>query len=63
VKILSIGATIKIIAKNVPTVCIALGGLMILVGNVWNIPGLIFPGFLFFLAGVGLQVLWVQSRK
>jgi hypothetical protein len=54
-----IEAIIKIFANNPPSIAIALGGLMLLIGYPSQNQGLIIAGWAFFIIGVILQVLWL----
>jgi len=46
----------KRLKDNPPSIAIALGGLMLLIGYPSNIEGLIVAGWVFFFAGVILQI-------
>ena len=52
-------AIIKIFASNPPSIAIALGGLMLLIGYPSQNQGLIFAGWVFFIVGFILQVFWL----
>ena len=58
-----IEAIFEIFADNPPSIAIALGGLMLLIGYPSNIEGLVVAGWIFFLAGVILQVLWLSKKQ
>ena len=54
-----IKAIFEIIADNPPSIAIALGGLMLLIGYPSEIRGLVIAGWVFFFVGVFLQILWL----
>jgi hypothetical protein len=58
-----IEAIFKIFADNPPSIAIALGGLMLLIGYLSQIQGLVTAGWVFFFAGVLLQILWLFRDK
>jgi hypothetical protein len=58
-----IEAIFKIFADNPPSIAIAIGGLMLLIGYPSNIEGLVVAGWIFFLVGAALQVLWLFKDK
>lgn len=58
-----IEAIFKIFADNPPSIAIALGGLMLLIGYPSQIQGLVTAGWVFFFAGVLLQILWLFRDK
>ena len=59
----SIEAIIKIFADNPPSIAIALGGLMLLIGYPSQIDGLVIAGWIFFFGGFFLQILWLFRDK
>jgi len=54
---------LEIFANNPPSIAIALGGVMLLFGYPLQIQGLIVAGWIFFLAGVLLQILWLYLQS
>ena len=58
-----IKAIFEIVADNPPSIAIAIGGLMLLVGYPSQIQGLVIAGWIFFFVGVLLQVLWLFRDK
>ena len=58
-----IEAVFEIFADNPPSIAIALGGLMLLVGFLMKEGGLITAGWVFSFAGFILQVLWLYLRR
>lgn len=57
-----IEAVIEIFADNPPSIAIALGGLMLLVGYTIKESGLVVAGWAFFFGGFILQILWLYLR-
>jgi hypothetical protein len=53
---------IEIIANNPPSIAIAMGGLMIFTGSVAPVNGLVTAGWIFFIVGVILQILWLYYK-
>ena len=58
----AIEAVFEIIADNPPSICIALGGLMVLIGYLSPILELVSAGWIFFIAGIILQILWLFRK-
>jgi hypothetical protein len=61
----NVSLAIRIIAASVPAITIVLGALMIVAGVFLDQPILIISGFVFFVAGVLMQVgyLWTRIRR
>ena len=57
-----IEAIFEIFADNPPSIAIAIGGLMLLIGYTAEIQGLITAGWVFFFFGVILQILWLSKK-
>ena len=59
----SIGVIFEIFARNPPSIAIALGALLLLIGYSIKEGGLITAGWVFFIAGFILQVLWLVLQR